>query len=173
MMSTNKNIAAMVLANNPVTAPIGIDNLVLALDGKMSTLTRITSGVLMALKITAVVLTIVFRIEEIKWYEAKTKIYLHPDDGTLYKEHPLYTDGIFDAWFLRTYNETPDQFITRLNGKSSQAREDALFEIANKFTDYKNERSGFFHVAFFSSLCSIVLLFLVGMIFGLTSKRIS
>lgn len=145
------NIAAMVLANNPVTAPLGIDNLVLALDQKMSTLTRITSGALMALKITAIVLAIVFRSEEIKWHEAKTK----------------------DAWFLRTYNETPDQFITRLNGKSSQAREDALDAMRRTFNEYKRERQDFSHVAFVSSVCSIVLLFLVGMIFGLTSKRIS
>ena len=138
----------------------------------MSTLTRTTSGALMALKITAIVLVIVFRSEEIKWHEAETTIDLnHNDGGTLYKDPN--TNAIFDAWFLRTYNETQDQWIARLNGKSSQARKDAVYAMWRTFSEYKRERQNFSHYAFVSSVFSIVLLFLVGMIFGLTSKRIS
>lgn len=53
------NVAARVLSAVPVTGPLGIDNILLSLDSKMPTTTRVTSGVLLFLKVAAIVVLVV------------------------------------------------------------------------------------------------------------------
>lgn len=53
------NTSAKIFSAIPITGPLGIDNVLLCLDSKMSTQTRVTSGLMLALKLGLLITVIV------------------------------------------------------------------------------------------------------------------
>ena len=146
------NVASRILSAVPVTGPLGLDNVVLSLDSKMTTPTRITSGVLLALKLTALILAIVF----LTMKRPGKHFYVHE---CKYSWEAAWSSKEFRTWYNQEY-ETEPTTKTQAN------------LACEKYGDYVRDRENQLNSRGQIMLMIIGALWIAGIVVAFRAKRV-
>ena len=167
------NLASRILSAVPITGPLGLDNLVLSLDSKMATSTRVTSGFVLALKLTALGFAIYFltaKKPDIEPYlSCRSCSEKHYQDGY---QSPVESceggewDTTWNSKEFRTWYES--QYT-----QSKPTTRNQFVRACKKYGVYvenrKNQLNSQGHIA----LIAIGILWVAGMVVAFTAKRVA
>lgn len=162
------NLASRILSAIPLTGPLGLDNLVLSLDSKMATSTRLTSGFVLALKWTALVLAIVFltaKKPDIEPYLSCRSChyqggYQSPVESCEGEWDTTWNSKEFQTWYESQYTQskpTRNQFVG----------------ACKKYGEYVEKRTNELYSQGQIVLIAIGILWVAGMVVAFTAKRVA